>query len=136
MLINTFSLTTWPRCLIQLGLTLCSVRLLYFCLPASVSEDGQTSLQPDSSHCCSQGGCQEQPLATFALVLSFPHLSNTPETCVLFFCEDSIGCQAQPCLSFNTCSFYGVYVIVSTLTPTVSYRETKRSKKWTGLYFI
>ncbi len=37
-------------------------------LSASVSEDGKASLQSDSSHCGCQGGCQEQPLASFALL--------------------------------------------------------------------
>lgn len=36
---------------------------------ASVSEDGKASLQSDSSHSGCQRGCQEQPLARFALVI-------------------------------------------------------------------
>lgn len=40
------------------------------CLTASISEDGQATLQSDSSHHSGQGGCQEQPLDRFALILS------------------------------------------------------------------
>lgn len=49
-------------------------------LPASVSEDGEAPLQSDPSHCGRQGGCQEQPLASFALII----LSVSPSLSLSF----------------------------------------------------